>query len=55
VVTYLEDADGAQKTAVAVEDAGRRGAIVQLDVTKYDDVVRLFTQAREAFGTIDIW
>ncbi len=55
MVTYLEDADGAQKTAAAVEEAGRRAVIVQLDVTKHDDVVRLFTQAREAFGTIDIW
>jgi len=55
VVTYLEDSDGAQKTAMAVEDAGRRRVIVHLDITKYDDVVRLFTEAREAFGTIDIW
>jgi len=54
VVTYLEDADGAKKTAAAVEDAGRRAVIVHLDVTKHDDVVRLFTEAREAFGTIDI-
>ena len=54
VITYLEDADGAEQTRKAVEAEGRRGLVVQCDVSDEDQVEALFDQAVEAFGTVDI-
>ncbi|MBC8163316.1 MAG: glucose 1-dehydrogenase, partial [Roseiflexaceae bacterium] len=54
VVTYHEHQATAEQTRKAVEDAGRRAIVVQVDVSDEQQVERLFEQALEAFGTIDI-
>jgi len=54
VVNYLHDADGAAATAKAVETAGRRAIVVQADISVEDDVSRLFDEAVQAFGGVDI-
>jgi glucose 1-dehydrogenase len=54
VVNYLEDEAGAQKTLQQVQDAGRRGIVIQADVSDADAVERLFRQAVDTLGTPDI-
>ncbi len=54
VVTYHTHPETAAQTRVAVEAAGRRALVVQVDVSDEDDVAKLFTGALAAFGTIDI-
>ncbi len=54
VVHYLDDADGAGRTRAEVEAVGRRAVVVQADITDEAQVERLFDEATEAFGTVDI-
>lgn len=54
VVNYRKSEDGARETARAVEESGRRAVVVQADVSKEEDVVRLFEEARRAFGTVHV-
>jgi glucose 1-dehydrogenase len=54
VITYLEDADGAEQTRKAVEAAGRRAIVVQCDVSQEAQVEALFDQAVQTFGTVHI-
>ncbi len=54
VVHYLQDADGAAETRQAVESAGRRAIAVQADITEEQQVHRLFEEAVQAFGRVDI-
>ncbi len=54
VVHYLEDADGARETCQAVEAAGRRAIVVQADISDEQQVQRLFAEALDAFGRVDI-
>ncbi len=54
VVHYLDDKDGAEKTKREVEAQGRRAIVVQADVSHEEDVSRLFDEAVNAFGGVDI-
>lgn len=54
VITYLDDADGAEQTRKAVEAAGRKALVVQCDVSDEAQVESLFDSAVEAFGTVDV-
>jgi glucose 1-dehydrogenase len=54
VVNYLHDKDGAEETRAQVEAHGRRAVVVQADVSQESDVERLFQEAVEAFGRVDI-
>jgi glucose 1-dehydrogenase len=54
VVHYLEDADGAAETRVAIEALGRKALVVQADVSDEDQVGRLFDSAIAEFGSLDI-
>ncbi|MBA3245488.1 MAG: glucose 1-dehydrogenase [Actinobacteria bacterium] len=54
VVHYLEDADGAEETRARIEAQGRRALVVQADVSDEDQVGRLFDEATDEFGRIDI-
>lgn len=54
VVNYLDDAAGAESTRVQVEAAGRRAVVVQADVGRREDAERLFSEAIDAFGRVDI-
>jgi len=54
VVHYLDDADGARETRQAVEAAGRRAIVVQADISDEQQVQRLFAEALDAFGRVDV-
>ncbi len=54
VVHYLEDAAGAAATKETVEGLGRRAIVAQADISDEREVERMFDEAVEAFGTLDI-
>jgi glucose 1-dehydrogenase len=54
VVNFHTDEQGAERTRAAVQGAGRRAIVVQADVGQEDDVSRLFSDAIDAFGRVDI-
>ena len=54
VVVYLHDAEGADKTRQAVEQAGQQALVVQSDVSDPKQAEDLFQQAVAKFGTLDI-
>jgi 3-oxoacyl-[acyl-carrier protein] reductase len=50
VVNYASDKAGADKVVADIDKAGGKAVAVQGDVSKKADVVRLFADARTAFG-----
>ena len=54
VVNYHTSAQGAEATARAVREQGRRALVVQADVGSADDVNRMFDAILEDFGRIDV-
>lgn len=54
VIVYLHDKEGAEETKAQVEGHGRRGRVVQADVSQEGDVERMFAEAVDAFGRVDI-
>ncbi|MFB9865187.1 SDR family oxidoreductase [Rufibacter immobilis] len=54
VINYNSDEEGAQETLKQIEAAGGKGFIVEADVSKEDQVNKMFSQAKEAFGSVDI-
>jgi len=53
-VNYLGNEDAAREIVQRIESAGGTAMTVQADVSKEDDVERMFRQVIERFGTIDI-
>ena len=53
-IDYLEDKEGAEKTRAAVEKAGGKAIVIQGDVSKPDDVDRIFQECEERLGTVTI-
>lgn len=53
-VTYHSDSQGAQKTLEAIEQAGSRGLVRQLDVTDEPSVTALFADVAKELGETDI-
>ena len=54
VINYNRTPEGAQEALKGVEAAGRKGLIVQADLTKTSDVKNLVNKAIEHFGRLDI-
>lgn len=54
VITYHTDEEGANETLLLVENEGGQGLVIKLDVSNEKDVERMFDEALEKFGTIDI-
>jgi glucose 1-dehydrogenase len=54
LVNYHTDADGAKRTAGAIEEAGGRAVIFRANVAKEPEVAAMFERMREAFGRLDI-
>ncbi|MEJ7569758.1 MAG: glucose 1-dehydrogenase [Gaiellaceae bacterium] len=54
VVHYLDDADGAEETRQQVEAQGRSAIVAQADIADEDQVGRIFDDAVEEFGRVDI-
>src|SRR3954453_18009589 len=54
VVNYRSNAEEADRVVQAIRDGGGEAIAIQADVSRESDVLAMFTEARRAFGTIDI-
>ena len=54
VVNYAGDKKGAEATAAAIVESGGKAVTVQGDISKADNVKRLFDESAKAFGKIDV-
>jgi glucose 1-dehydrogenase len=54
VINYIGNVARAEETLRAVEAAGRRGLIYQADVSRVDEIRKMFATALEHFGRLDI-
>ncbi|QCR21225.1 SDR family oxidoreductase [Pontibacter sp. SGAir0037] len=54
IVNYHSDEDGARQTLDEIEKGGGKGFICKADVSKEEDVARMFQAALEAYGTVDV-
>jgi 3-oxoacyl-[acyl-carrier protein] reductase len=54
VVNYSSSKSGAEKVVAEITKAGGKAIAVQANVAKQEDIVRLFAEAKKAFGKIDI-
>jgi len=54
VINDLDVSGSAKETLSAVEDAGRRGVLVQADISRVDDARRLIDDAVRQLGPLDI-
>ena len=48
------DASTAEDTAVAVKQLGRESIVLPADMGDLQDIDRMFTQAKDAFGRLDV-
>lgn len=53
VVNYASSKEGADRVVGEIEGKGGRAVAVQADMAKADDVERLFSDAKTAFGRLD--
>jgi len=53
-IHYLKNRSAAEQTAAAVSERWAEVKLVQADVTRPDDITRMFKDVREEFGSLDI-
>lgn len=54
IASYGGDREGAERTVAAIETSGSKALAVQADMSKEDEVKRLFATTREMFGHLDV-
>ena len=54
VVNYSKSAPAAQETVAAIAAQGGKAVAIQADISKVEDVRRLYRESQEKFGRIDI-
>jgi 3-oxoacyl-[acyl-carrier protein] reductase len=54
VVNYASSREGADRVVAEVTKAGGKAIAVQADLSKEEDVVRLFAEAKKEYGRLDI-
>ena len=54
VVSFASNAHAAKETVAEITDSGGQAVAIQADVTKEDDVKRLFESSLKEFGQIDV-
>lgn len=54
VICYHSDKEGAEETLKEVEKHGRKGIVLQVDISDEQQVEQLFKQALKEFGSVDI-
>jgi glucose 1-dehydrogenase len=54
IVNYRSSEESAEEAVESIRQCGRQAVAIQADVAREKDVLRLFRQACDAFGTIDI-
>ncbi len=53
-VNYSSSRAGAEKVVADIQSRGARAVAIQADVSKPEDVKRLFAEAKKAFGRLDV-
>ena len=53
-INYHSDEAGGNKTLKAIEETGGQGFVIQADVSKPEDVAKMFEQTIDRYGTVDI-
>jgi 3-oxoacyl-[acyl-carrier protein] reductase len=54
VVNYAASREGAERVVAEITASGGRAIAVQGDMSKIDDVRRLFAETQKVFGTVDV-
>jgi 3-oxoacyl-[acyl-carrier protein] reductase len=54
VVNYASDKNGADRVVTTITNNGGQAVAVQADVSKTNDVVRLFEETEKAYGSLDV-
>src|ERR1700743_2365675 len=54
VVNYASSREGQDRVIKNIKDNGGIAIAVQADISKEDDVTRLFEETKKTFGTLDI-
>ncbi len=54
VVNYASSREGADKTVAEIAKAGGKAVAVQGDVSKQEDITKLFAETQKTFGPLDI-
>src|SRR5205823_4480177 len=54
VVNYASSKEGADRVVAEIKGKGGRAVAVQANVAKQADIQRLFTEAKKAFGRLDV-
>ena len=54
VVNYASSKEDAEKVVKIIMDNGGKAIAVQADVSQEADVIRLFEEAKQAYGTLDV-
>jgi 3-oxoacyl-[acyl-carrier protein] reductase len=54
VVNYASSKEGADRVVAEITRKGGRAIAVQADVSKQADITRLFSEAKKAFGRLDV-
>jgi len=54
-ITWHSDREGAEGTAREVQELGRRAAVTQLDVTKFDDAAEIVSALAGELGGLDVF
>jgi enoyl-[acyl-carrier protein] reductase III len=54
-VHYLRNREGAEATARLLRERGAEPLLIQADVTRPEDIARMFAEARTSLGTLDIF
>lgn len=54
VVNYASSKEGADRVVAEITGKGGRAVAVQADVSRADDVRRLFEETKQAFGSLDV-
>jgi 3-oxoacyl-[acyl-carrier protein] reductase len=54
VVNYASSREGADRVVAEIKSQGGKAIAVQGDVSKAEDVTRLFDEAKKAFGALDV-
>lgn len=54
-LTYRGNAAGAEETARAIRSLGRRAEVLQVDISRDEEIQALAPALRERFGRVDTW
>jgi 3-oxoacyl-[acyl-carrier protein] reductase len=54
-ITYRSNAEGAEEVARGIRALGRRAEVIQVDISREDDVAALARSLQDRFGQVDAW